>query len=96
MELQPNEKSEARFLLLEGVHQNAVTTLENAGYTNIEYLTHALDEETLIEKIKGVRFIGIRSRTQLTKKVLDAVCRRFLPAKFVLVHRLFRQVRLSQ
>lgn len=75
MELQPNEKSEARFLLLEGVHQNAVTTLENAGYTNIEYITHALDEETLIEKIKGVRFIGVRSRTQLTKKVLDAADR---------------------
>jgi len=75
MELQPNEKSDIRFLLLEGVHQNAVKTLENAGYTNIEYLTHALDEDALIEKIKGVRFIGIRSRTQLTKKVLDAADR---------------------
>lgn len=75
MELQPNEKSDARFLLLEGVHQNAVTTLENAGYTNIEYITHALDEESLLEKIKGVRFIGVRSRTQLTKKVLDAADR---------------------
>ena len=75
MELQPNEKSDIRFLLLEGVHQNAVKTLEKAGYTNIEYLTHALDEDALIEKIKGVRFIGIRSRTQLTKKVLDAADR---------------------
>jgi D-3-phosphoglycerate dehydrogenase len=75
MELQPNEKSDIRFLLLEGVHQNAVKTLENAGYTNIEYLTNALDEDALIEKIQGVRFIGIRSRTQLTKKVLDAADR---------------------
>ncbi len=72
MELQAKQKSENRFLLLEGVHQNAVTTLEKAGYTNIEYLTHALDEDALIEKIKGVRFIGIRSRTQLTKKVIEA------------------------
>ncbi len=72
MELQPNKKADTRFLLLEGIHKNAVTTLEKAGYTNIEYLTHALDEDALIEKIKDARFVGIRSRTQLTQKVLDA------------------------
>lgn len=72
MELQANKKSDARFLLLEGLHQNAVDTLKKAGYDNIEYITHALDEDVLIEKIKDARFIGIRSRTQLTKKVLDA------------------------
>lgn len=75
MELQAKEKSENRFLLLEGVHQNAVSTLEKSGYTNIEYLTHALDEDALVEKIKGVRYIGIRSRTQLTDKVLEAADR---------------------
>lgn len=75
MELQPNKKSDTRFLLLEGVSKNAVITLEKAGYTNIEYISHALDEATLIEKIKGTRMIGIRSRTQLTKKVLDAADR---------------------
>ncbi len=72
MELQANIKSKTRFLLLEGVHQNAVDTLNKAGFENIEYISHALDEEALIEKIKDARFIGIRSRTQLTKKVLDA------------------------
>jgi D-3-phosphoglycerate dehydrogenase len=75
MELQPNKKSDTRFLLLEGVHKNAVESLEKAGYTNIEYISHALDEATLMEKIKGARFIGIRSRTQLTQKVLDAADR---------------------
>ncbi len=75
MELLPIEKSDTRFLLLEGVHQNAVDTLKNAGYDNIEYVTHALDEDTLIEKIKGVRFIGIRSRTQLTERVIKAADR---------------------
>ncbi|PCJ31438.1 MAG: phosphoglycerate dehydrogenase [Gammaproteobacteria bacterium] len=75
MELQPIEQSDARFLLLEGVHQNAVDIIKKAGYTNIEYIAHALDEDTLIEKIKGARFIGIRSRTQLTEKVLDAADR---------------------
>ena len=75
MELIPLKKSDARFLLLEGVHQNAVDTIEKAGYSNIEYISHALDEDVLIEKIKGVRFIGIRSRTQLTAKVLEAADR---------------------
>jgi D-3-phosphoglycerate dehydrogenase len=75
MELIPLKKSDARFLLLEGVHQNAVDAIKEAGYDNIEYITHALDEDALIEKIKGVRFIGIRSRTQLTEKVLEAADR---------------------
>jgi len=75
MELIPLKKSDARFLLLEGVHQNAVDAIKEAGYDNIEYTTHALDEDALIEKIKGVRFIGIRSRTQLTEKVLEAADR---------------------
>ena len=75
MSLQAKQKSDSHFLLLEGIHQNAVTALEQAGYNNIEYLTHALDEEALIEKIAQVRFIGIRSRTQLTEKVLAAATR---------------------
>jgi len=72
MELTPLKKSDAHFLLLEGVHKNAIHALEKSGYTNIESISHALDEEALIKKIKGVRFIGIRSRTQLTEKVLNA------------------------
>mgnify|MGYP006108677837 FL=1 len=72
MELTPLKKSDAHFLLLEGVHKNAIDVIQKAGYTNIESISHALDEEALIKKIKGVRFIGIRSRTQLTEKVLKA------------------------
>jgi D-3-phosphoglycerate dehydrogenase / 2-oxoglutarate reductase len=66
------DKSKIRFLLLEGVHQSAVKTLNEAGYTNIEYLKTSLSEEELIEKIKDVHFIGIRSRTQLNARVFDA------------------------
>ena len=66
------EKSKIRILLLEGVHQSAIDTLNAAGYTNIEYLTHSLSEEDLIEKIADAHFVGIRSRTQLTEKVFDA------------------------
>ena len=66
------EKSKIRILLLEGVHQSAIDTLNAAGYTNIEYLTHSLGEEELIEKIDDAHFVGIRSRTQLTEKVFEA------------------------
>ncbi|HCW89906.1 MAG TPA: phosphoglycerate dehydrogenase [Marinobacter sp.] len=66
------EKSKIRILLLEGVHQSAIDTLNAAGYTNIEYLSHSLAEEDLIEKIADAHFVGIRSRTQLTESVLEA------------------------
>lgn len=66
------DKSKIKFLLLEGLHQSAVDTLNAAGYTNIEYLTTSLSEEELVEKIKDVHFIGIRSRTQLTENVFAA------------------------
>ena len=54
------------------MHQSAIDTLNAAGYTNIEYLTHSLGEEELIEKIADAHFVGIRSRTQLTEKVFEA------------------------
>ncbi|PQA47676.1 phosphoglycerate dehydrogenase [Amnimonas aquatica] len=66
------DKAKIRFLLLEGVHKNALDVLSANGYTNIEYLRGALDEDALIEKIKDAHFIGIRSRTQLTEKVFAA------------------------
>lgn len=66
------QKSKIRFLLLEGVHENALKVLNEAGYDNVEYIKSALDEAELIEKIKDAHFIGIRSRTQLTRKVLES------------------------
>jgi D-3-phosphoglycerate dehydrogenase len=69
------DKDKIRFLLLEGVHQNALDTLQAAGYTNIEYLKTALEEDALIEKIKDVHFLGIRSRTHVSARVLEAADR---------------------
>ena len=65
-------KDKIRILLLEGVHQSALDTFKQNGYTNIEYLKSSLPEEELIEKVKDVHFIGIRSRTQITQNVVDA------------------------
>lgn len=64
-------KDKIKFLLLEGVHQSAVDSLKNAGYTNIEYHKAALNEDELIEAIKDAHFVGLRSRTQLTRKVFE-------------------------
>lgn len=66
------EKDKIRILLLEGVHQSALETFKNNGYTNIEYLKTSLPEEELVEKVKDAHFIGLRSRTQITEKVVDA------------------------
>jgi D-3-phosphoglycerate dehydrogenase / 2-oxoglutarate reductase len=66
------EKSKIKFLLMEGVHPSAVDTLKAAGYTNIACHPKALPEEQLIAEIANAHFVGIRSRTQLTEKVLAA------------------------
>ncbi|MGY4877825.1 phosphoglycerate dehydrogenase [Vreelandella aquamarina] len=66
------EKGKIKILLLEGVHQTAVDNFQNAGYSNIEHLPTSLDEEALIEKVRDVHFIGIRSRTQLNERVFAA------------------------
>ncbi|AQQ68938.1 D-3-phosphoglycerate dehydrogenase [Microbulbifer agarilyticus] len=65
------QKDKIRILLLEGVHQSAVDLLSSRGYTNVEYIKTALPEDQLIEKIADAHFVGIRSRTQLTRKVLE-------------------------
>lgn len=65
------DKSKIKFLLLEGVHQSAVDTLQASGYTNIEYLKTALNEDDLIKKIQDAHFVGLRSRTQLTRRVFE-------------------------
>jgi D-3-phosphoglycerate dehydrogenase len=66
------DKSKIKFMLLEGLHESAVTSLKDAGYSNIDYHKTALNEEELIEKIKDAHFVGIRSRSQLTAKVFAA------------------------
>lgn len=65
------DKSKIKFLLLEGVHQSALDTLKDQGYNNIEYLTTALTEDELLVKIHDAHLIGLRSRTKLTRRVLE-------------------------
>lgn len=65
-------KNQIRFLLLEGISPSAVEVLRAAGYDNVEVVAKALDQAALIEALKGVQVLGIRSRTQITEAVVAA------------------------
>ncbi|MDT0688996.1 phosphoglycerate dehydrogenase [Salegentibacter sp. F188] len=63
-------KNRIKVLLLENVHEDAVAIMKKEGY-NVSTYAGGMDEDELAEKIKDVSVLGIRSKTQLTKKVLD-------------------------
>ncbi|MDA8594961.1 phosphoglycerate dehydrogenase [Flavobacteriaceae bacterium] len=64
-------KSKIKILLLENVHSDAFDRLSEDGF-KVEILAHSLSEDELIEKIKGVHVLGIRSKTKVTQKVIEA------------------------
>jgi D-3-phosphoglycerate dehydrogenase / 2-oxoglutarate reductase len=64
-------KEKIKILLLENISDAAVKRFTSNGYTNVERLSKALPEEELIKKMKDVHLVGIRSKTQLTSKVLQ-------------------------
>ena len=68
-------KDRIKILLLEGISDTAVSLLAEQGYASITRLPKALDGQALIEALQGVHMLGIRSRTQLTRQVLEAADR---------------------
>ena len=65
-------KAKIKILLLEGLHPSTIDVLQQAGYSNIDYHKGSLAGDELLEAVKDVHFIGIRSRTQLTPEVFAA------------------------
>ncbi|MEO5890476.1 MAG: phosphoglycerate dehydrogenase [Ferruginibacter sp.] len=65
-------KEKINILFLENISDVAVKYFNAAGYVNVKKLNGALSEEQLIREIKNVHLVGIRSKTQLTEKVLAA------------------------
>ncbi len=63
-------KNRIKVLLLENIHDKAVEMLKEEGY-QVEVYGAGLTEEELSEKIKDVSILGIRSKTQVTSKVLQ-------------------------
>ena len=74
-------RNRIKMLLLENIHPAAVERLEEAGYS-VTTLKGALDEDDLIEAIKGVHVLGIRSKTTVSKAVLDRADRLMAVAAF--------------
>ncbi|WP_299672438.1 phosphoglycerate dehydrogenase [uncultured Polaribacter sp.] len=64
-------KNRIKILLLENVHSDAFTKLSKDGFS-VETVSKSLSEDELIEKIKDVHVLGIRSKTNVTKKVVAA------------------------
>jgi len=65
-------KQKINILFLENISDTAVQRFKDHGYTNVKKLNAALSEAELIKEIKDVHLIGIRSKTQITAKVLEA------------------------
>jgi D-3-phosphoglycerate dehydrogenase len=64
-------KDKINILLLENISDTAVQNIKNAGYASVKKYTGALSEDDLINEIKDVHMLGIRSKTTITPRVLE-------------------------
>ncbi|EKA62517.1 D-3-phosphoglycerate dehydrogenase [Janibacter hoylei PVAS-1] len=60
-----------KVLLLENIHEAAREALTDAGF-EVETRSGALDETELIAALEGVDMVGIRSKTKVTRAVIEA------------------------
>ncbi|MBI2730207.1 MAG: phosphoglycerate dehydrogenase [Sphingobacteriales bacterium] len=65
-------KEKINVLLLENISETAVQNFKKAGYASVKKIGGALSEDELIKAVKDVHLLGIRSKTQITKNILDA------------------------
>ncbi|HUQ66066.1 MAG TPA: phosphoglycerate dehydrogenase [Flavitalea sp.] len=65
-------KEKVNVLFLENISDTAVKLFKDAGYSSVRKLAGALSEEDLINEVKDVHLLGIRSKSQITQRVLDA------------------------
>ncbi|AUC14428.1 3-phosphoglycerate dehydrogenase [Tenacibaculum sp. SZ-18] len=63
-------KNRIKMLLLENIHADAYEKFSTDGFT-VETVSKSLPEDELIEKLKDVHVLGIRSKTQVTKIVIE-------------------------
>ena len=65
-------RDKIKILLLENIAEKAVQELARAGYSNVRTLGGAVSEEELIRAVRGVHMLGIRSKTRVTRGVIEA------------------------
>jgi len=61
-----------KVVLTESIHENAIRVLEDAGFGEIDTHATALTEDALIDRIRDAHYLGIRSRTRVSARVLEA------------------------
>jgi D-3-phosphoglycerate dehydrogenase len=64
-------KNKMNVLLLENINKAAVKEFNEAGYKNVEVVSKALSEKELAAIIGDIHVLGIRSKTNITQKVID-------------------------
>lgn len=74
-------RSRMRMLLLENIHPAAVERLSAAGY-QVETVKGALDEAELIQRLKGVHVLGVRSKTEVTAEAIRSADKLMAVAAF--------------
>jgi D-3-phosphoglycerate dehydrogenase len=65
-------KEKINILFLENISDAAVRHFKDSGYVSVRKLSGALSEDQLIQEIKDTHLLGIRSKTQITPRVLEA------------------------
>jgi len=65
-------KDKIKVLFLENISDKAVQYFKQQGYADVKKITGSLSEDELIKVIKDVHILGIRSKTFISKKVLDS------------------------
>ncbi len=72
LDLTSYPKDKIKVLFLENISDKAIQYFKQQGYTDVKKVAGALSEEDLIKAIKDVHILGIRSKTFISKKVLDS------------------------
>lgn len=65
-------KEKINILFLENISESAAAQFSSGGYSNVKRVSGAMNESELIKEIKNVHILGIRSKTMITKNVLEA------------------------
>ena len=64
-------KDKIKILFLENISEAAIKLFRDNGYSDIKKIAGALSEEQLIQEVKDVHILGIRSKTQITSTILQ-------------------------
>jgi D-3-phosphoglycerate dehydrogenase len=67
----PPNRERIKVLLLENIHKSALEAFEANGF-EVEMKSGALKEDDLVRAVAGIHLLGIRSKTHVTPRVLEA------------------------